>query len=1320
MVTPFCPPFIQPMQWALNCRWMTLLTLTLIVGTGEQVVANLVPAGLPIPLAGNNLTDLAQRSPAGQSEAPGDREQRQGFALRDAGQYDAAMAAFQRALKAFQQDYQRAQRQRDRAAEANAIAAMGGVSLSQGQTWLLAGRYTQALTDLQAAIAALQRALTLAQSLKDADLTNTVLFRLVLTHNGQGTAFSQLNRKTEALQADQQALALVQQYRDRFKPPLALLLEASARRAIGLRYGELGQPAQAAESYQMALQVQRQLGSDPSTEISLLGILATLYDTLSQYPKALQTAQQALTLVRQTRQDPNTEAMLLTAMGNYLQAMGQYRQAIQQHEQALAIAKRIGDRRLESGALNNLGNLYDEQGQYNRALAYREQTVALADEALQQVEAGDTTAIQAFCVQATTAQTAGYSRDLCLKLSRSARGTALNNLGGSYAKLGRYAEARKLRQEALELTRRLGERDSEATVLNNLGFIDLQTGDYASALAYFQQALKMAIAVGNQAAQSRTLSNLGMVYAEQGDYAKSLEYRQKALAIAQKLKAPSLQVTLFDNIGTVYGYLGDHRRALAYVQRSLKLSQTLGLKPTTQLGNLGFYYESAGAFDQARKAYQQVLRLAQENGDRQNEATALTKLANVDWAEGYYALSLQKRQQAYQLYQDMGDRPNEAIVLTWLARSYRILGQPDRALAALQQARILGQTMGMRRIEANVLSQLGAIHQEQRHYAEALAFHRQALAMQEEINEAVARSKTLTSIGTVLVRQGNPTAAIASFQQALQMQRAIGVRPDAAITLRELGLAYAAQGKSSLAIQTLQQAATLHRTVNDREQEGITLSELGSVLFATRQFQAAGKALSQAVRIFDQLRSGLSDRDNVALFETQLNTYQRLQQVLIAQNQPAIALEMAERGRARAFIELLAKRVSTPQAIQRVPTAIDLKNIQRIAKQRRATLVAYTVLPNELYSWVIKPTGAIAFRQTPLVPEPRQLTAAVPPTTSQPERRGDLDGLQPITNLTTFVTQTRDAIGAHPRARTTATPPTAVPSGTTQLAFESSAVGVRSRLRALHQLLIEPISDLLPRDPRDRVIFIPQGPLFLVPFAALRNRQGQYLIEQHTILTVPAIQVLDLTHQQQERIGKRSSTAATALIVGAPAPMPEGLEPLEGMQAEATEIATLLKTQPLIGAQATKAAILPQLQQARMVHLATHGLFDEVTGLGSKIALASTNPAEGYLTAEEILSLNLQAELVVLSACNTGRGKVTGDGVIGLSRSLLSAGVPSVVVSLWSVYDASTSVLMTEFYRNLQDRQLDKAQALRQAMLTVMQRTNDPIEWAAFTLIGEP
>lgn len=284
----------------------------------------------------------------------------------------------------------------------------------------------------------------------------------------------------------------------------------------------------------------------------------------------------------------------------------------------------------------------------------------------------------------------------------------------------------------------------------------------------------------------------------------------------------------------------------------------------------------------------------------------------------------------------------------------------------------------------------------------------------------------------------------------------------------------------------------------------------------------------------------------------------------------------------------------------------------------------------------------------------------------------------------------------------------------------------------------------MPADPTVHVIFIPQGSLFLVPFAALQDSQGKYLIEEHTIITAPSIQVLKSTQKLRQQV--QQAGRHQVLVVGNPK-MPLQLPQLPGAQQEAKMIAALFHTQAIVGEQATKAAIVRQMPNARWIHLATHGILDDQQGLGSAIALAPNGTGEtndGLLTADEILNLKLNAELVVLSACDTGEGRITGDGVLGLSRSLITSGVPSVIVSLWAVNDDSTSQLMRRFYQNLSTGQMTKAEALRQAQLAMLKSNSQdnnsnrsslnyklghgeqsisrnlshPYYWAPFILIG--
>ncbi|MEM8810863.1 MAG: CHAT domain-containing protein, partial [Cyanobacteria bacterium P01_G01_bin.38] len=357
--------------------------------------------------------------------------------------------------------------------------------------------------------------------------------------------------------------------------------------------------------------------------------------------------------------------------------------------------------------------------------------------------------------------------------------------------------------------------------------------------------------------------------------------------------------------------------------------------------------------------------------------------------------------------------------------------------------------------------------------------------------------------------------------------------------------------------------------------------------------------------------------------------------------------------------------------------------IQAIARAQKATLVEYSLMPTELYIWVVEPTGTIHFRRQSLE----------------------------VRSLPDNVRDNRLALGVRGRGAR----------------FGNSSFAARlpnrpsqdTGQRQLYQWLIHPIADLLPAEAP--LIIIPQAELFLVPFPALQDETGTDLIAQHPLLFAPAIGLLKSTESPQPSlpIGE-----VPALVVGNPL-MPADpdtglpLPPLSGAEQEALTLAPLLNAEPLIRETATKTAVVSQISHAEIAHFATHGLLDDFgTGIPGALALTPTDNDSGFLTAAEILNLPLVARMVVLSACNTGRGKITGDGVVGLSRSFLTAGVESVIVSLWEVPDEATTLLMTEFYRQLQ-QQPNRAIALQQAMLTTRDRYPQPSNWAAFALFGE-
>ena len=234
---------------------------------------------------------------------------------------------------------------------------------------------------------------------------------------------------------------------------------------------------------------------------------------------------------------------------------------------------------------------------------------------------------------------------------------------------------------------------------------------------------------------------------------------------------------------------------------------------------------------------------------------------------------------------------------------------------------------------------------------------------------------------------------------------------------------------------------------------------------------------------------------------------------------------------------------------------------------------------------------------------------------------------------------------------------------------------------------------------------------------------------------------MSLSEKQRQNQNQKQNTPTLprgelALIVGNPTMSQhkvgkdkKPLEQLPGAETEVKNIAYMLGTTAIIGNQATESAIVEKMASAKLIHFATHGLLDGIDAIGSPGAIAFTPSGQddGLLTTVEIMERfglpgksPLKADLVVLSACDTGRGEIKGEGVIGLSRAFMASGVPTLVVSLWKVPDGETATLMKEFYTNIDTHKFDKAKAMREAMLTMIRNGDpDPRNWAAFTVIGK-
>lgn len=842
------------------------------------------------------------------------------------------------------------------------------------------------------------------------------------------------------------------------------------------------------------------------------------------------------------------------------------------------------------------------------------------------------------------------------------------------------------------------ELNSEVEELISSGILAVQNEDFAGGRTYFQQALSKAKEINGELEQIAVQTEIGKSYLYEGDYDNAIASFQLAEDLSSA-RYPEIEngFGAYDNLQS-NGFIDVYREMIIYQIPFWQLFGEAYLQSDRPAEALTYFEKALTVKNQLDSVFDQgqVASLSPANfTDPITTTDPNLLLSQASYSLGNYQQALDYAQKAIAKAKNIEDAPNlgvrtgeagdgQGYALAGIALEK--LGQLEQAEQNLEQAvQIFEATRNKSTFKADINHSLKLFNNQVR----AASWLQKVLLAQNKTEEALAASEW--GRGRLLV--GAATAT--NFSEA-SLEEKVNAVVDAQYGSRNI----------------CQELKANTPDFNPPPQVDKPV------------VQAPETSISGAARPETESNTSRSPEEIMKqVFPLQ---YYQQQQIANCDNEARIAeikQETLENARQNpeefetAFSEY--RKVNTSVGVSSNIEPPNIEQLKQVAQSQQATIVEYSLISDSTYFhgsrqdfasrnvfpgekqtlliWVIKPSGEIQSRQIDLQ-----------------AKNIDIEEL---------VTMTRQTMGLG-RSLAISLKPGAEP--TTNQPRNLTSVQASEQLKQLHQLLIEPIADLLPISPEEQVIFVPHEELFLVPFAALTDPNDKYLIEKHTITTSPSIQALALTSQKQQQITNNQK----ALVVGNPTmpsiPQPNNQSPqqlanLPGAEAEGKEIAQLLNTQLLTGDIATKDRVLEALPNAQYIHLATHGLLDDYAGFGipGTIALAPSTQDNGFLSASVIQELELSAELAVLSACDTGRGDISGDGVVGLSRSFIIAGVPSVVVSLWSVPDAPTADLMVEFYRNFTTKGLNKSQALRQAMLTVKQQTPDPINWAAFTLIGE-
>jgi CHAT domain-containing protein len=835
------------------------------------------------------------------------------------------------------------------------------------------------------------------------------------------------------------------------------------------------------------------------------------------------------------------------------------------------------------------------------------------------------------------------------------------------------AGAEKAYSQALEIRQRLAPGSgSEAESLSSLGSMALEHGDFTKADHYYQQAIiiQKRIAPGSLDV-AHSLVALGNVARGRGDLVRAEQSYRQALAIGEKLFPDSMFVAAtMTNMGFVARDRGDLDQAEAYYRRGLALWEKRA--PGTLLVAASFNYLGSvaldrGAPDQAEKYYQQALAIQQKEapGGRQ-----------VAWTFGNLG----------QVAQSRGDLKKAEEFYT-------------QALAVEQK--VAPDNLGV----AKILNNLGSLARKREDFAKAEEYYRQALTIWEKAApEKQEYGDTLATLATVMVRQEQFGQAIPLFEHALTVQESqmahLGGEEETRSRFRALHAADY-QGYVDLLIRQKQTKQAFQ--VLERSRERTLLEVLGShrtnitKAMTDEEREKEANLQTQLISLNRQLRVERSSAKPDAARLAALNSDLEKAQSQYSDFQAALYL---------AHPELQAQRG------QIQPVSLD--EAAALLPDKRCAVLEFMVAEEKTYLFVLTPST-----------------------------NGNVS--QPELNVYSIDVQSKDLAHDAEQFRR-------------QLAQRDLRFGEAAK--RLYRLLLRPAQPQLSQ--ADALLIVPDGPLWNLPFQALEPRPGHYLLEDHAVAYASSLTILRemvRLRLRNSNTTRNSATAdppantgaaadpvsATLLAMGNPilgtataevakmtyrdgtlAPLPDAAREVKTLQ----DVYGRQQSRVFVGMAASEEQFKAHAGAFRILHLATHGFLNDTSPMYSHLLLSPGNDKkeDGLLQTWEIMNLNLHADLAVLSACETARGRVTtGEGVIGLAWAFFVAGVPTTIVSQWSVESGSTARLMIAFHRErkITEKSADPfgtARALQRAELKLLHspKYSAPFYWAGFITLGDP
>lgn len=837
----------------------------------------------------------------------------------------------------------------------------------------------------------------------------------------------------------------------------------------------------------------------------------------------------------------------------------------------------------------------------------------------------------------------------------------LDNLGDLFLAVGNVKQSIFYYLEGQRYHLEQGDLNRVARSYSKLGELYKYRGNYALALKNFQYANDIYQTLKRNFDILSNLQLIADIYQDQGNLAKALQAYQNNLELAKKYQLKHHIFKSLFSTGQLYETQGRYPLALNYYQQSLKIGKTMqsGWYKAQVEGFMGQLYMNWGRMDQALIYFQKGHQYHLKNNKKTMIANDFNAMGFVYFFEGKLQEALKYYKKALKISKEVGYPYNIANYQKNVAMIYTAMGDFSQALKYYQQALTIFKTLNRKANIAHILKRIGLIHQRKGQYEKDLDYQLRALKIHQQLNHPRLIASSLT------------------------------------------GLAYHyrhVKKQNKLAYSYLKQALDIYKKLNIKHNISNTLSDLGQDYLDDKQYNQAVNYLKQSIKIVEEQRKKTPPENRREAFAMDIHKYRSLLNTQYKRRDFNEVLSTMEQSKARLMLDKLAG----------LEPAYPLQQTIQSQLAEDTAILNYQEL-NWKEGYVQLLISQKQFSAIQLLPEkilqPTPLVKPVETKTLLAKARGIKLVHQETSAHSDFQAkiQRYRKLLSHP---------------------DSDKKQLKTLAHKLYKVLIQPIKDKIKN--QSKLVIIPDGTLGYLPFETLIDEQGKYLMENYQISYIQSLAVREEIKKrkyaqstqkpllafggaiyepidyQGYKVDPNNSKQKRALLQEIHA-RPRSMrsiygsiqlnqwEPLPGTLSEVNSLKTLFVASDIITGEKVNETYLKELSQSgqlakyKVIHFATHGLVKPDLPELSALILSQTKDEkkdDGFLRMEEIEQLQLKAQFVNLSACETGLGKLyEGEGVVGLAQSFLIAGAKGVSSSLWQVADDSTATFMKNFYK---------------------------------------